>query len=418
MKEEFYKDIEKLMKQGSTFNKETLKKIKNFLEEQQKKDQGIEDCLKSLTQEIEEYSKDFIHQKEQFVSGLSSCIYLPSSNGSYSITIFGGKTRYDEEGVLVDEKTIFDLASITKLYTFLLTLKLMEQGYLKKEDQIKKLDCRFSELGDYTVEDILKMAGTILTKERVDVANTETEACQILQSTFISDPDRSYNHYTDIGLIVLSKVIEKIVSEKQGKTMNFDEIMKTYLLTPYGLEETMFYPDKNRYLISGNGNKEGLVHDPKARILGGAVGSAGLFATSKGITHLANHLFQVSNVKESLLAGKKIYPNSNKGYAGIYQKHPLGFAKTFVPNEFATGSFAHQGFTGALAVFDPINKLHNHILVNAIEEGAAKKRTGFMKAFTLYQVMITEVTLKAYFLKQYYQRIGYNKDVEIKRFVR
>lgn len=413
--------IEQLVSNGSTFDSESLKRIKQVVETEIKKDQSIEDCLKDLTVELENCSSQFLHHTDEIVSGLSSCIYLPNPDGSYSLTVFGGKTAYDENGKEISEKTIFDIASITKLYTFILTSKLIEQGFLKKTDKISELDSRFTALDDYTVEDIFKMAGEIRTDGRVTDGKNYEEAFKILQTTYVANKDRSFNNYTDLGFVVLSKVLEKIVSEKLGKEIKFDEIMNEYLLKPWNLEGTVFHPNKEVYDIAGNGNQEGLVHDPKARLLGGAVGAAGLFATSESLKKLADHLFAVQNVNYSKLAGTIIYPESkqcHKGIAGLYQKHPMGLDKTYVPNEYATGSFAHQGFTGAIAVFDPTNKIHNNILVNAIKEGEAKKPDGFLDVNEVYQMMVTEVTMKAYLLNQYYSMIGYNEDVTLEGRVR
>ncbi len=414
MNDKLEKILEELVRNGSSFDKEELSKIQSYVKQELRKDQSITDCLTDLTKELAEHSEEFINHTEQVVSGLSSCIYLPNTDGSYSITIFGGKTKYGDQGQEVDEKTVFDLASVTKLYTFLLSLILIQKGYFQLEDKIKDLDSRFEALGDYTVDDVLKMAGNLRTDGRVTDGKDSAEALRILQTLHLDGEDRSFNSYTDMGFLVLSKVIEEIVSKKSGQTMCFDTIMNEYLLKPWGLDETLFYP-KNR-LVSGNGSYDNMVHDPKARLLGGAVGSAGLFATSKGLRHLTDQLFAVQNVNFTKLAGTIIYPTSkqsHKGYAGIYQKHPLGLEKTFVPNEYGTHSFAHQGFTGAYAVFDPKNRIHNNILVNSIKEGEPKKPDGFLDAFTVYQIIQIQTTLKMYLLTRYYQLIGYQEDVEI-----
>lgn len=409
--------VKELEKNGSTFDLEQLKEIRSFIKQEIKKDQGIEECLLDLAMEIKQAASSFLYHTEEVISGLSSCIYLPDINGTYSLTVLGGKTRYSEKGKEVSERTVFDLASVTKLYTFILALKLIEEGYFKRTDKIKDLDSRFSNLEDYTIEDILKMSGEIRTNGRVTEGKNEEEAFHFLETTYIYNSDRKVNHYTDIGFIILSKLIEKRVSEGLGKSYSFDQIMKKYLLEPWGLSETMFYPDSNMYDIAGNGNVDSLVHDPKARLLGGAVGSAGLFASVEGIKKLSDRLFLVENVNYTKLMGTIIYPTtsqSNKGYAGIYQKYPFGLKKTFVPNEYATGSFAHQGFSGATAVFDPKNKFMNTILVNAIKEGEAKKPDGYLNAFGAYQSILTKSTLKAYLLHQYYKTIGYQESVEIK----
>lgn len=416
MEEKLERIIQDLNKKGSTFDCATLKRVKQEVEQAIKKEQSIEECLKSLTKELEEASEVFLHDTREVISGISSCIYLPNPNGSYSITIYGGKTKYGTGGEEIDEKTIFDLASITKVYTLLLALKFIEKGFFKGTDKICELDSRFSNLGDYTVEDVLKMAGELHTEGRVAESKDKEQAFKVLKSAYVFDPNRLNNHYTDIGFIILSKVIEKLVSEEKGKFCPFEKIMEEYLLNPWGLSSTVFHPKGKGFQIAGNGNSEGIVHDPKTRLLGGAVGSAGLFSNVGDLKKLSDHLFAVENVNYTKLMGTVLYPTTkqnNKGYAGIYQKHPKGLEKTFVPNEYATGSFAHQGFTGAIAVFDPKNRIMNGILVNSIKEGEPRKPDGYMDAVTIYQMVVTEITMKAYLLNHYYQQIGYFENIEL-----
>ena len=100
----------------------------------------------------------------------------------------------------------------------------------------------------------------------------------------------------------------------------------------------------------------------------------------------------VSSTKNLSRLGEITFSNAkqgNKGNLGIYVKHPLGFDKTFTPPDFSTGSFSHQGWTGALATFDPTNKLHQSILVNAIYNNddpnmvRINKLVGYGDAFVL-----------------------------------
>jgi CubicO group peptidase (beta-lactamase class C family) len=108
----------------------------------------------------------------------------------------------------------------------------------------------------------------------------------------LNSNSREENKYTDFGAIVISNTIEKVVSEKLGEKMTFDEIMYKYLLEPLGLHHTQFNPMTNN--VAGNGNFNRLVHDPKARILGCALGHAGIFATSDDLAKLSKALFRVN----------------------------------------------------------------------------------------------------------------------------
>lgn len=93
---------------------------------------------------------------------------------------------------------------------------------------------------------------------------------------------------------------------------------------------------------------------------------------------------------------------------GLYVKHPLGFDKTFTPSAFSTGSFSHQGWTGALATFDPNNQIHQSILVNAIYESDNKdkvrndKPVGYGGRFDKYLATITDDTMIMFIAKKYF----------------
>ena len=91
------------------------------------------------------------------------------------------------------------------------------------------------------------------------------------------------------------------------------------------------------------------------------------------------------------------YNHDNKGIAGIYIKHPLGICKTSTPNEYSKYAFSHQGYTGSCAIFDPLLKIHNSILVDAIKDNN-KKDINFYKYFNIYHQKLVMITLKAYLI--------------------
>ena len=125
--------------------------------------------------------------------------------------------------------------------------------------------------------------------------------------------------------------------------------------------------------------------------------------------------------------GEITFPNSNqsnKGNLGIYVKHPLGYDKTFTPPEYSTGSFSHQGWTGALATFDPNNFIHQNILVNAIYSDEDKdkvrndKPVGFGVAFEEYQKQITRNTMLMYVAKKYYNKYcNVRENIEVTKYL-
>lgn len=407
--------IEELLKNGS--DSVDLKLVKEEINKLMKDidNNSPNEFINNFSKEILEKSYEFINEKnsenETLVEALSTCIYLPDKNGEYKLKFIGGKTS---DGIDINDDTLFDIASITKMYTLLLTFKLEELGYLNINDKVVDLDNCFKGLEDFTIKDLILLCGVLYTNGNVKDGVDINSANEILQTVYLKSNDRENNTYTDLGMIVLSKLIEKVMSEKLGKELSFDQIMNEYLLKPFGLDNTKFNPDN--YNLAGNGNKDGLVHDPKARILGGAVGSAGIFTNADDLAKLAREMYIVNYTNYDYMKnivspdnlkrmGTVTFPNSpqsNKGLVGLYQKNPDRENKWLNPLLYGDNSFTAQGFTGSVASFDPVNKVHNSYLFGSIKDGQAKKPDGFLTAFGKYQKYIVTKTLSLLVAKKYY----------------
>ena len=395
-----------------------------------RRDTDLRAILSSPAREIEEKTEEFLHSKNKngtnFISGISMCLYLPDFKGSgeYKLKLIGGN-RSRNLDLKVDGNTLFDVASITKLYTLLLLFKLEEEGLIDLNTKVSDINPDFQNLEDFTLNDLVRLHGKLWTNGNITMASSMEEAYQILKTLYLKSNTREENKYTDFGAIVIGDTISKVVSEKLGKEMSFNDVMNEYLLEPLNLNNTMFNPKSNN--ISGNGNDLGLVHDPKARILGGALGHAGIFTTSDDLALLASNIYSVKYINKSHIArlGEITFPNSeqsNRGNLGIYVKHPLGYSKTFTPKEFSTGSFSHQGWTGSVAAFDPNNNIFNSILVNAIYEGddvENDKPIGFGDAFEQYQMSIAGDIMLTYVVEQYYKRYcNQRENISDTRFIK
>ena len=414
--------------------------FKNLREESlalTKKDIGLDEALASIANGIKEETEAFLNQKNEYntnyISGISTCIYLPDfrNNGEYKLKLIGGKEARTKS-LKVSEKTLFDIASITKLYTLILLFKLEELGLINLDKKISDINPDFQNLEDFTLNDLVRLHGELRTNGNITQAKTKEEAYEMLKTLYLTSNNRTENKYTDFGAIVIGDTIEKVVSKKLGKNMTFEEIMYEYLLNPLNLFQTEFNPITHK--LSGNGNKKRLVHDPKARILGGAVGHAGIFTTSDDLARLSKSIYAVKYHNQTLLnkkhlarLGEVTFPNSNqsnKGNLGIYVKHPLGYEKTFTPPEFSNGSFSHQGWTGSVATFDPNNLIHHNILVNAIYSDEDKEKVrndkpvGFGVAFEEYQKQVMRNIMLMYVAKQFFNRYcNVKENIEVTKFI-
>ena len=415
--------INNLIASGSDVNE--LKKVRDKALELVNKDRSLSETLEDVGTNIKDNTEEFLYDTNKdgirYVEGISTNVLVSDFNkGDSSISVIGGKTKRDNNRSLnIDNDTLFDIASITKLYTLIYAYTAETLG-LDLNTMVGMIDSRYN-LEDFTINDLIRLCGEIITDGRVNDAKNKDEAYKILRSACLKSNSRLENKYTDIGAMIIADVVTRWLNNKYKTHYTFEKWINDLVFEPMNLKNTMYNP--NTMNISGNGNNSG-VHDPKAKAFGGVSGHAGIFTNSSDLEKLAKGIFAVNNHVINKMNGKLYlsknqiarfgeitFPNarqSNKGNLGIYVKHPLGFDKTFTPSAFSTGSFSHQGWTGALATFDPNNRIHQSILVNSIYETDDKdkirndKPVGYGGRFDKYLVSLTEDTMIMFIAKKYF----------------
>ncbi len=292
----------------------------------------------------------------------------------------------------VEQDTIFDLASTSKLFTAISILKLNEYGLIDVFDPITKYVPEFKNLDDVTIYDLLKFRIMIVTDKRVDSAKSKEEAEQILFTVHKRDDQNFNNAYTDMGAMVLRYVVER-VSKISFKEFVNEEIFKTvgmkdtYLNVP--LEKINRVANENySTIIRSDGtsitrydNVPGTPHDAKALAIGElsgiAPGHAGFFSTKDDMIKLGNSLIKGEVLsKESVLSisdtatGFKDEDKYTYFYGSlVFLKQPNPkFLSVYPP--LSGKAFMSPGFAGTTLCVDPINeitlfigssRLHNRI---------------------------------------------------------
>lgn len=225
-----------------------------------------------------------------------------------------GFTDYEKRNK-VNIKTYYDLASLTKpLVTVLSLLVLFERKKIdfettvnqffefdfpcdKKDICIGDLMGHKSGLPGYRpyYEELLKIKGLRARKEQIVeyILNEKLEY------------ERAKSHlYSDLGFILLSEIIEKIIS------IPLDVFWLEEVLKPIKLQKKfIFRPARNniskKFLTATEkcpwtGKMlKGIVHDENCRVLGGVSGHAGLFGTVDGVLDLCRHLLRQWQGKET-----------------------------------------------------------------------------------------------------------------------
>lgn len=365
------KEMQKRIVTGSYFTKEDLCRLYKDL--MYLNSISYEEATKRIIENMEDAVKNMY--QSGCINGISTSIYT----SFHSILMCMGESIYKEK---IAQDTIFDIASITKLFTTILTLRLSDKGVLSLDENIVDILPNYSSLYHYTILDLLKMSGELRTPYRLDMVKSKEEAEACLAKAYLYNSNKKNNKYSDIGMMILPFVICKKVEEKMGLHLSYEEILNRFLLEPYQLIYTGYHKKEK---LAGSGRTDLCIHDPKARKLEGVSGSAGLFSNNHDFSILAKNLFEGKILSKKSLSKLSIdYFKKGRGLGGLYQKYP-DFTKTYVPTFYSEKSFASEGFTGSVVIYDLSNHIYNGFLVDAIKKGKTVKDVSFRNCFNILQ---------------------------------
>ena len=150
-----------------------------------------------------------------------------------------------EEHIPVQPNTNFRLASVTKQFTALCIMMLVERGKLSFDRTLKQIFPEFPDYGkQITIRDILHHTSGLVAYEDLipDTATVQVLDKDVLEMMMAQDstyfPPGSDYRYSNTGYAVLAMVIEKI----SGKS--FAKFLKENIFDPLGMTETVAY-EKN-----------------------------------------------------------------------------------------------------------------------------------------------------------------------------
>ena len=300
----------------------------------------------------------------------------------------GGRTEAAMDGS-VREDSVFDLASLTKLFTGLCAMKLKEEGLLDFGRSVFSCDRRFGELKDVTVGQLMGFAVELRTPGRVDGCADREEALECLFGTRSVGAPKG-RAYSDIPSMVLKYVMESAAS------MPFMELVRKVVLEPAGMAETwaLVPPDrladcqsydgeyrieKGRY-IHRTGLVPGIPHDPKAAVIQAGTedlcGHAGLFSTAGDMVRFCRAVLEEKIVSGASLremavnrTGRGLPDGTHTQYLGYqcYVRHPIQYYSE-IPRYMGRRAFGNAGFTGNHLSVDPEHGTFTFFLGNRVRD--------------------------------------------------
>ncbi|WP_010677292.1 serine hydrolase domain-containing protein [Bacillus timonensis] len=277
-------------------------------------------------------------------------------------------------------ETIFDLASLTKVVATLpAILLLMEAGKLHLDDKVSYFFPEFArhDKSHITIKHLLTHSSGLKAHQEYFKESLHTE--QIIERIFDEKLVASTGEkvmYSDLGFILLYKIIEKVIEE------DFQTFLKRELFEKLHMSETSFQPNYERERFAATefsealqDHKHGIVHDDNTESMGGVSGHAGLFSTISDLANFAsmienNGLFQGSRIltERSIAISRENFTPFSSEHRGLgwMLKSP---AFSGCGDLFSTFSYGHTGFTGTSIWFDPDIQLHVILLTNRVHFG-------------------------------------------------
>jgi len=291
-----------------------------------------------------------------------------------------GRQSYAARAASVNEKTIYDTASLTKpVVTTTLCAMLSESGQLDIGAPVSRYITSWACGPDRA------------RRERVTVAHllTHSSGLPAHQDYFLKLKGRSEivaraaaeplvyepgaeSIYSDMGFILVAAIIERLT----GRPL--DELARERIFLPLTMTDTMFRPPKllgaritstERLYGARKRVVHGEVHDENAAAMGGIAGHAGMFSNAPDLAVFCQMTLNGGIYAHQRILRRQTVTQFTSPSALAKNTRTLGWNVPTEPSSsgryFSEQSFGHTGFTGTSMWIDPQKDLFVVLLTNA-----------------------------------------------------
>lgn len=274
--------------------------------------------------------------------------------------------------------TIYDLASLSKLFTSTVAVQLIQQGRLALDDTVVTHLPAFNNngKGDITILQLLTHTSGLPPDPSPALWTYQTmdERVAAIMNITPQAPAGTQYIYSDVNMIVMQFVAQAITSQ------TLDVLVRNNITAPLGMTDTMYNPPaslKHRIaaeeyqLVPDRGLVWGEVHDENAWALGGVAGHAGVFSTAHDMAIFCQAFLNGGRYGGAPMLSRdsviNMFTNYNQAFPG--NDHGLGWElyQHWEEGALATPfSGGHTGFTGTSVAVDPTTQSFVLLLTNAV----------------------------------------------------
>ena len=296
----------------------------------------------------------------------------------------GGRCVYEEtfgattgaaDAVPIACDTVFDLASLTKLFVSTAALECVARGVLALDEPLVATFPDWRGTAHATITLRMLLAHTAGFQSGADYrrlrdANLETFAL----TTPLAAVPGARVVYSDLGFIVLGILLERVSQSSLAAIV-------VGLCARYGIAAVRYrMPARDRRTIPATetdawrGCVQGFVHDEKAYLMNGVSGHAGLFGPANAVARLTECYLAVLCGRASPLDPVLARAATRLAADDPILRRGLGWAlKTSDENScgarMSSATFGHTGFTGTSVWADPTRDCSVTLLTNAVYFG-------------------------------------------------
>jgi len=293
-----------------------------------------------------------------------------------------GTLDYDATSPAVTPRTIYDLASLTKVVATTTSAMILEEtGKLELDKPVAFYvpELNAPDKAGITVRMLLTHSGGLEAYAPLYSAANGSLRGRAEYLSAINERPLQYEPgtqtvYSDWDMVLMQAVIERITG------MSLDQYADGHIFRQLGMIDTRFRPDTNDAELRARiapttedslrgGRLRGTVHDANAWALGGVSGHAGLFSTARDLAIFAQFLLDGGTFDQvRILAPQTIARWTAR--QNVVGSRALGW-DTPTPGSsagkyFSPRSFGHTGYTGTSMWIDPEKGLFVVLLMNRV----------------------------------------------------
>jgi CubicO group peptidase (beta-lactamase class C family) len=306
----------------------------------------------------------------------------------------GGRLLPPAEREQLHPDDLFDLASVTKLFSTVTLLRLVDAGVIDLDAPLHALLPSYlhGDRHQVTLRHLLTHTSGLPPITRLwDVpGGRDDRIAALLEIPLESTPGARFA-YSCVGFMTAMALAEKATGQR------FDALVEANVTVPLGLAETVYNPLRHGIDIHRIAATEfdddyrgrlvrGEVHDENAFSLDGVSGNAGLFATAADLARFGEAVR--TNGAEDLprllepathvaMVSDQLSPSLDPGF-----RHGLGWrigdVNTAGPLS-GRGVISHSGFTGTSLVVHPASGLTVVVLANRVHPGREWSEMGGLR---------------------------------------